>query len=490
MFFNSIDYLIFFPIVFLIYFLFPAKQRYVWLLVASYYFYFCWNPVHVCLLFAITGITYIGGLLLEKSKNDIRKKLLLIICVLSSLGTLFVFKYSGFVIDNLNKIMNWNVSTDSLLGFDIMLPVGISYYTFQVVGYIVDIYRGNIQAEKNFLKYSLYVSFFPKMVSGPIERSKNLLQQLQKPVYFNEENVRIGLLTMAYGLVLKVVAADNIAAVINPVLGNYQEAHGIVIMAAVILFGFQIYFDFQGYTLLALGSAKVLGYDMLENFNSPYWAGSVREFWQRWHISLTSWFREYLYIPLGGNRKGKIRKHFNTMIVFLVSGLWHGAGWNFIVWGGLNGLYLVLQDITSNVRKKIYAVLKIDQNSLIWKGLTRIVTFALIDIAWLFFKAGTIDDAILMLKIMVVDFNPLYLLSDGFFSMFGSTRNFAVICLLIIIIMLLDYFKYKKIDLKSMVFNQKTIVRWMIYISIILCILLIGNYGGEYEQTQFIYFQF
>lgn len=446
--------------------------------------------MYVILLLSITGITYVVGLLLEKSKSDSLRKILLVVGILISLGTLFIFKYSGFVIDNVNKIMNWNASMEGLMEFDILLPVGISYYTFQVIGYILDIYRYNILPEKNFLKYALYVSFFPKMVSGPIERSNNLLQQLQMPICFNVENVRKGLLTMASGLFLKVVAADNIAVVINPVFSNYREEHGMVIMAAVILFGFQIYFDFQGYTLLALGSAKILGYNMIENFNSPYWAGSVREFWQRWHISLTSWFREYLYIPLGGNRKGIVRKQTNILIVFLLSGFWHGAGWNFIVWGGLNGAYLVLQDITSDVRKKIYTVLKINQDSLVWKVFTRIATFALIDIAWLFFKSETIGDGILMLKIMVVDFNPFYLLSDGFFSMFISTRNFAVICFIIIVVMLLDYFKYKKIDLKSVVLNQKTFFRWTIYLFIILCILLLGNYGGEYEQTEFIYFQF
>ena len=496
MLFNSIDYLLFFPIILLVYFIIPVKVRYVWLLGVSYYFYMCWNPAYVILLLVATITTYLSGLAIERislresETNKYIKQICVVISIIINLGMLLFYKYMGFFLESVGQAAGILNLDFNLPEFDILLPVGISYYIFQVMGYVIDVYRGDIKAEKNILTYALYVAFFPKLVSGPIERSQNLLKQLKNPVYFNVAHAKSGLLSIAYGLFLKLVVADNIAVVINPVFENYNTGHGMIIMTAVILFAFQIYCDFQGYTLLAIGSAKILGMDILQNFNAPYLAGSVREFWQRWHISLTSWFRDYLYIPLGGNRKGYFRKQLNTLIVFLLSGLWHGAGWNYIVWGGLNGLYIILQDLSRKFREKWYGIFNMNTDSIIWKVSSRIVTFALIDIAWLFFVSNSLSEAILMLKIMVVDFNPFYCLSNDWFSMFGSTKSFAIIVLSLVVVLTLDYSKYRKVDIKEKIFAQRMIVRWMIYIVLLLSILLLGNYGGEYEQTQFIYFQF
>lgn len=339
--FNSMEYLVFFPVVCLVYFLIPRKIRYIWLLVTSYYFYMCWNAKYAMLIFASTIVTYVSGIGIDwlnrrmvAEKAVIWKKACVALSLLINFSILGFFKYSSFFFENLSSILSRVGVNFVQPDFDIVLPVGISFYTFQALGYTIDVYRGKTVAEKNFLRYALFVSFFPQLVAGPIERSDNLLKQLKEATVFNVKNARIGLLTMAYGLFVKIVVADNIATLINPIINNYQQYNGMVLLTAVVLFAFQIYCDFEGYTQMAIGSAKVLGYQLQENFNTPYLATSVKAFWNRWHISLTQWFTDYLYIPLGGNRKGKFRKSMNTLIVFLSSGLWHGAGWNYILWGG------------------------------------------------------------------------------------------------------------------------------------------------------------
>lgn len=338
--FNSINYLIFFPIVLLVNFILPKRIRYIWLLAASYFFYMCWNAKYALLILASTVITYLCGMALDcvlsvNNKNtSILKKVILAISLLLNLGILFYFKYTNFILENIEKIFNFLKIECSIPVVDIMLPVGISFFTFQALGYTLDVYRGELKAEKNFFRYALFVSFFPQLVAGPIERSKNLLLQLKKPQDFNVDRAKSGLLTIAYGLIVKIVIADTIASVIDPVFLMPENYKGMEMLFATILFGFQIYCDFNGYTQIAIGSAEMLGYKLNENFDSPYMACSVKDFWRRWHISLTSWFRDYLYIPLGGNRKGKWRKELNTLIVFLCSGLWHGASWHYVIWGG------------------------------------------------------------------------------------------------------------------------------------------------------------
>lgn len=340
--FNSLQFLIFFPIVVLICFVIPKKIRYIWLLGASYYFYLCWNAKYALLILFSTIITWLSGILIKfvegrdwnNSKIIRWKRIVVFLSLFVNLSSLFFFKYFNFICNNINMILGKIGFTLNIPAFDILLPVGISFYTFQALGYTIDVYRGDIYAEKNILKYALFVSFFPQLVAGPIERSKNLLKQINRPVLFNIENVRYGLFTMAYGLFLKLVMADRIAIIIDPILENYESYHGMIIAMCIVLFAFQIYCDFHGYTQIAIGSAKVLGYDLQENFNSPYLAINIKDFWRRWHISLTTWFTDYIYIPLGGNRKGKARKYINTIFVFLCSGLWHGASWAYVAWGG------------------------------------------------------------------------------------------------------------------------------------------------------------
>lgn len=342
MIFNSLQYLIFFPIVTLIYFIVPNKIKHIWLLASSYYFYMCWNVKYLVLILFSTLITYFCAnfiQILKKYNKNIKylshlKKYCIIVCFILNFSLLFYFKYINFVFENFQRVLNiLNIKLE-IPEADIILPVGISFYTFQALGYIIDVYRNEIKAEKNLLRYALFVSFFPQLVAGPIERSKNLLIQLHNNTKFNTNNARAGLIDMVYGLMLKIIIADNISLVITPIFSNPAQYEGMECFMAAILFAFQIYCDFNGYTIMAVGSAKILGYHLSDNFNSPYMAVSVKDFWKRWHISLTSWFRDYLYISLGGSKKGKIKKQINTLIVFLCSGFWHGAAWHYIVWGG------------------------------------------------------------------------------------------------------------------------------------------------------------
>lgn len=424
--------------------------------------------------------------------GGVLRKAVLAICLIINIGILFFFKYYNFVFVNISFLCGKIGLPFRYTQFDILLPVGISFYTFQALGYIIDVYRGELKAEKNFLKYALFVSFFPQLVAGPIERSKNLLKQLELPTFFSVDNARQGLFTMAYGLFLKIVISDNIGNVINPILNysNYYGYHGMVVAACFVLFAFQIYCDFHGYTQIAIGSAKVLGYQLQENFNGPYLAKNIKDFWRRWHISLTSWFTDYVYIPLGGNRKGTIRKYINTAIVFLISGLWHGASWGFVIWGGINGLYLILHDITKNIKENLIMRLKIDTTAFGWKFLTRIGTFFLVDYAWIYFRADGLREALSMQKHIFSNLSPQYIFSNQFWQMFGSYTNLLTIILSIAIVMTLDCLQYKGIDWKKSVLNQQIFFRWFIYISILFIILMCGVYGTGNEQTQFIYFQF
>jgi len=351
--FNSYDFLIFFPIVTLIYFLIPHKVRYIWLLIASYFFYMCWNVKYSLILLFSTFVTYVSGLLItrankidDEKRRVKKKKMWVALSFIINLAILFLFKYFDFAIDNINAILSCLNIKVLIPSFDLVLPVGISFYIFQALSYTVDVYRNEIDAEKNFLKYALFVSFFPQLVAGPIERSKNLLNQIYERHYFDAQRVKDGLLLMIWGGFQKIVIADRVAVVVDTVFNNFPTYQGMYIIVATVLFAIQIYCDFSGYSTIATGAAKVMGFELMENFNAPYFSMSVSEFWRRWHISLSSWFKDYLYIPLGGNRKGKLRKYINIMIVFLVSGLWHGAEWSFIVWGALNRNF-------SNNRRKI-----------------------------------------------------------------------------------------------------------------------------------------
>lgn len=493
MLFNSFHFLVFFPIVVFVYFLIPQKIRYIWLLIASYYFYMSWNPKYVLLLLFSTIVTYTSGLLIayfSRLNNQRGKKLTAIASFFLNLSLLFGFKYFEFAIINLNRVLSALHIRLLNPSFDVLLPVGISFYVFQSLSYTMDVYRGEIEIEKNFLQYALFVCFFPQLVAGPIERSKNLLGQLKEHHNFEFDRVRDGLLLMLWGYFLKLVLADRIAVIVDTVYGDYVTYGGCYLIVASILFAFQIYCDFAGYSTIAMGAAQVMGFHLMENFDCPYFSRSVSEFWRRWHISLSSWFRDYLYIPLGGNRKGRWRKYVNLMIVFLASGLWHGAQWSYVVWGGLNGCFQIIGECLQPIKKWYHRFLHMNCESLGHKILNILVTFLLIDFTWIFFRAEQLTTAFAIIKSMFTVYNPWILFDESLYGLGLGRKEFQWMIYSIGILIFADFMKYRGIQIRKVIAQQEIWCRWFCYIVAILYILLLGVWGNSYVESNFIYFQF
>lgn len=483
MLFNSFSFLVFLPIVVLVYYCIPNRIRYIWLLLASYYFYMNWNAKYALLLFLSTFITYWCGRYIDKvneeqlSNTIIKKKVCVAVGVIANLSILAFFKYFNFFVDNLNFVFG-----NCIRHFDVLLPVGISFYTFQALGYMIDVYRGETKAEKNFLKYALFVSFFPQLVAGPIERSRNLLEQINHTQKFDFEKMRDGIFLMVWGYFLKLVIADRIAIFVNSVYSDIDTFGGWYLILATILFAFQIYCDFAGYSVIAMGTAKLLGFSLMENFNAPYLSFSVTEFWRRWHVSLSSWFKDYLYIPLGGNRKGRRKKYRNTMIVFLLSGLWHGASWTFVIWGGLNGIYQVIEDILGIGKKRNLSTI----GNIVRMG----ITFILVDFTWIFFRAENISQAFEVIKSMVMVHNMGTILSSSLFDTGLSRMNFLILFVSLCVLLVADICKYRNICVRSLLQKQNYFVRMIVLVVSVLFIFVFGIWGTGYDATGFIYFQF
>lgn len=498
MLFNSLQFLVFFPIVVAVYFILPKKVKNVWLLVASYYFYMCWNARYAGLIFISTLITWLSGLLMEgvaRSTADAacklrRKKWVVAGSFVINLGILFFFKYFDFTMNALQSVLGAMGIAMHKPAFDVILPVGISFYTFQALSYTMDVYREELPAEKNFFQYALFVSFFPQLVAGPIERSKNLIHQLSEPKKFNIDAAREGLLLMLWGFFLKIVLADRIAIFVDTVYGNYAAFGGWYLVVATVLFAFQIYCDFMGYSTIAMGAAKMLNIQLMENFDAPYLATSVAEFWRRWHISLTSWFKDYLYIPLGGSRKGKARKQLNKLAVFLVSGLWHGAEYSFVVWGLLNGLYQVLGDALRPLREKLCALLHLDRKAWFMRGLSLLCTFLLIDFSWVFFRAATLGDACAILKSIFTADN-FHIFADGSIYLCGLDKpNFGMMLLCLFILLYADLYKRRGVAIRHAILQRPLAARWVITVGAVMFLLIFGKYGSAFDAANFIYFQF
>lgn len=456
MLFNSFLFLLFFPAVCLVYFLLPFRWRNVFLLIASYYFYMNWEPVYAVLIFSSTLITWGTGICIEKFRLE---KWILTLSLVCNLGILFLFKYFNFINESVYQFLSWWGIRWEIQGLQWLLPVGISFYTFQAIGYTIDVYRKTLPAEKNLITYALFVSFFPQLVAGPIERATNLLPQFKIKHRFRTENAVSGLKLMLWGMFMKVVVADRVGQYVDAVYNNYTEHSGSSLLLATVLFAIQIYCDFGGYSLIAIGTAKVMGFSLMQNFNLPYFAQSVTEFWRRWHISLSTWFKDYVYIPLGGNRASKPRHFLNLMVTFLVSGLWHGANWTFVVWGGLHGAFQIIEKM---VRVRFWGKV--------------IITFLLVDFAWIFFRSATIGQAGTIIHKIVTDITgPLFI--------HKTVMMYIVIG--VGILMLHDILKeYYRDRMAAMM--KKAIVRWSVYLVLIVLILGIGVFDGG----QFIYFQF
>ena len=495
MLFNSLSFLIFFPVCLALYMVLPAKARTFILLAASIFFYMCWNPVYVLLLASSIVVTFLCALVLPKcAGKTVRRRAVLVSGLVINFGILFVFKYFNFFADTITGFF-----PGSIRPLDLLLPVGISFYTFQAVGYLIDVYRGD-EPERNFFRYALFISFFPQLVAGPIERSGNLLKQireLDKRPLMNLDDFRKGAFIMLYGYFMKMVIADRAAILVDTVYNaeHYADYAGFEVLLAAVLFSVQIYCDFAGYTYIAIGAARMMGFTLRENFNTPYLATGIRDFWDRWHMSLTGWFRDYLYFPLGGSRKGKIRKYINILIVFLLSGLWHGAGWHFVFWGMLHGVLRVFEEIASPVWNKfrdaasrIFSDGKKDEKS--YRLLTQIVTFLVVTLCWMFFRAGSVKQAFDLIGNMLSGMG-LWQLTDGSLLMLGlDAKEMKVLIIGIFIMILIDRLKNRKIDVPAAFAERSEIVQALVLLFGIMFIVIFGIYGKQYDATAFIYFQF
>ncbi|MBA3679566.1 MAG: MBOAT family protein [Bacteroidetes bacterium] len=476
MLFNTFDFLfLFFPLVTLVYYLLPHSYRWIWLLGASVYFYSYFIPYYLLILVLAIVIDYSAGILIENSNNPKHKKYYLIASVVSTVLLLFIFKYYNFAAQNINHLsgfiqQDWKVNLIS-----IALPVGLSFHTFQSLSYVIEVYWGKQKAERHFGIYSLYVMFYPQLVAGPIERPQNVLHQFYEKHTFYKEQFTMGLRLMAWGLFKKVVIADNINVVTNRIFENSTHLDSFSLYAGAFLFSIQIYCDFSGYSDMAIGSAKCMGFRLMENFNLPYISQSIKEFWSRWHISLSTWFKDYVYLPLGGSRLGKKKTVLNQVYVFLISGFWHGANWTFIIWGALHGLY---NSIGHFIPKKVLNFNFI-KNDFIKKKANQFIVFNLVLFAWIFFRANSLADAFNYIHNMFSHISINY----GFAEIGLKRVSVLVLIFIAVLFLTMDRRIHEFIRKESNLFSVKAIVIFSVLVSLIITC-------GFWGKVQFIYFQF
>ena len=478
MLFNSFAFAVFLPTVFAIYWLIPHKYRWIVLMVSSYYFYMSWNARYVLLILGVTVITYLGAICIRRVGGQ-REKIVLGAVVLTLLGILLVFKYWNFAVDTINVVCQKISVPLHPVTVQLLLPVGISFYIFQALSYVIDVYRGEIEPELHFGKYAVFVSFFPQLVAGPIERSRNLLSQVSSRHEFDYQTAVYGIKLMAWGFFKKMVVADNLAAYVDTVYADVNAYRGFSLAVISVFFSLQIYCDFSGYSDIAIGTAKLFGFRLMDNFKSPYFSASIKEFWKRWHISLSSWFQDYVYIPLGGNRKGKFRKQLNLLVTFLVSGLWHGAAWHFVIWGGIHGLYQVAE----NILEELGAASKCRKFP---QGVKILLVFCCVDFAWIFFRLPTADAWYVIRNMCAGISLPLHYVREGFYQLKIDRYDMAQLCISIVPLLLYDGLSLRT-DVIGLISGKKWFFRWAVYYMVGIAVLLFGIHA---VSTEFIYFQF
>ncbi len=478
MLYNSFAFLLFFPIVTCLYYLIPQMWKRWYLLIVSYLFYMNWNPTYTLLLAFITLTTYVGAKQIASKKREEKQwgRILLTITLTLSFAGLFLFKYLNFINESVWAILTYMGCKIEIPHWELLLPVGISFYTFQACGYVIDVYRKQIKPEKELAIYALFVSFFPQIAAGPIGRAKDLLPQFREKHFPNRGNITKGLQWMLWGYFMKMVIADRLALYTSAIFGNIEHHTGMSILVAALFFSIQIYCDFAGYSFIALGCARVMGFRLITNFERPYMATSVQDFWRRWHISLSTWFRDYLYIPLGGSRCSKGRTRLNLMITFLVSGLWHGANWTFVIWGGLNGIFQVIGSWMKPTKERTRMALRLKKENVWLQTFNICITFILMTVAWTFFKAQTLSDALIAINKMIIPIGTLYK---------PDTSVLLYSCLGIVILMTCDILQERN-GRHPLLENRHTMIRFLSYIALTTMILTIGVFDGG----QFIYFQF
>lgn len=471
MIFNSFNFLIIFPLLFLLYYMIPAgkdKWRNGYLLLVSYLLYVNWKPAYALILLGVTAVTYLLAMQLELGRS---RKIIVVGGAFLTLLPLLLFKYYNFINDTVFELLSSIGLRFQLPGLNWTIPMGISFFTFQSLGYLFDVYYKRIEAEKDFLTYALFISFFPSIIAGPINKASLVIPQLKAlRLNFDYAKVVEGLKMLLWGMFMKVVVADRVALYVDTVFPNYTNYTGVTCFVASILYTIQIYADFAGYSLMAIGVGKTLGFELTENFRRPYFAVSVTDFWRRWHISLSTWLKDYVYIPMGGSRCSKFRNYWNIFVTFLVSGIWHGANWTFIVWGIWHGVFQIIEKILGQ-QKCNYG--------LFGKSIKISITFLLVNFAWIFFRMPTLSDAVNMI-IRIFDMS-------GPLSLFiPSVPDSPLIIFSVIILLLKDYrdeFYSQKMLLMN---NRQLFVRWISYFIVASSILLTGVFGAD----QFIYANF
>lgn len=486
MLFNSIEFMIFFPAAVTIYFILPYKFRKVFLLAASCYFYMSFIPAYVIILIISGFVDYTGSHLIEKYRdNKNLKKLFFILPVIIDLGLLAYFKYAYFITGIIN-FFGIKIGMDTIVLPQIILPIGISFHTFQGMGYMIDVYKGKIKAVKNPVTYTLFLMFFPQLVAGPIERPENLINQFGEKHYLSYINISQGGRMMLWGMFKKILIADNLAMFVDAVYKSPHDYGGTAVYIAVVFFAFQIYCDFSGYSDIAIGAAQIMGFRLMRNFDMPYFASSMTNFWRKWHISLSTWFRDYIYIPLGGNRVSRPRWCLNQIITFSISGLWHGASFTFIIWGFLHGLLLIAEKFTENIRKKISGFIKLGRFDFIKTFLCVCVTFCITCVTWILFRADTFSDAFYIAGKIFSGLPKLMSIDKAAELFAGIPRQNLYTAVFGIVILLAVDFLCRKSDFKTAIEKIPVYARIPIYAALICMILVFG----AYEAQSFIYFQF
>jgi alginate O-acetyltransferase complex protein AlgI len=466
MLFNSLAFVLFLPLVVLCYFMLPVKWRNIFLLGASCYFYMYFRPLYILILCYTIAVDYIAGIQIEKHAGNRRKqRRWLYASLVANLGALAFFKYGTFLMENVFSVMNLFRADTGFSAWDILLPIGLSFHTFQAISYTVEVYRGNQKAERNIIDYALYVMFFPQLVAGPIERPQRLIHQFKEKHYLTYENFSLGAQWILWGMFKKIVVADNLAMIVDKVYDNPQAHTGTALIVATVLFAFQIYGDFSGYSDIARGSARILGFELSINFNLPYFSESVSEFWRRWHVSLSGWFKDYVYIPLGGNRERPLR---NTVVTFALSGIWHGANFTYMIWGLMNGILVYLHKLLFPTRSRLPSVLRM------------LVTFVLIDFCWIYFRSNSLTDA------WYVTTHLFSGLNMSAINAMGVERHTWGVSLAMLALMLLVEW-LTRIKTLPVWWNTTGRVPRVIFLNLILTLIL---FFGVFEHRTFIYFQF
>jgi alginate O-acetyltransferase complex protein AlgI len=472
MIFNSFEFLWLFPIIFSIYYLvtmrhaiiahYPQMGNYL-LIIVSYALYIKWKPIYALVLLGVTAITYFFALLIERRDAYGKKKYLIYLGIVLSVFPLILFKYYNFISTSLSEGLSSIGITIGLPGLNWAMPLGISFFTLQAIGYLSDVYLKRIEAEHNWWDYMLFVSFFPQIASGPISKAKDLLPQIKANRVFNYNQAAQGLKWLLWGMFIKVVVADSLGERVDIVYNDYINNGGVTCLVTSFLYSFQIYCDFAGYSFMAVGVGELMGFELINNFRRPYFSMTVTEFWHRWHISLSTWLKDYIYIPLGGNRCSKIRNYWNIFITFLVSGIWHGANWTFIVWGMLHGIFQIIEKMLGLSKKKSFGVIK-------WIRI--ILAFIIVDFTWIFFRMPSLTDAIKFIS---------HILSNFEYSFDGMPYRFFLI-LVVLVKDLADEYDIKKMRLMH---SENVIVRWVTYLVLISFICISGVYGGQFIYSGF-----